>query len=137
MPRSLENLFSKDEPEKAEGGQGPRQGAFDELLDEGPVDTKGAIDASWEKVGAEASARAKQAPVTEPEAEPALDAEDQDVDDLLGIGAPATPPRPAAQEAPQPAAAGEAQGGGFSIPWWVPIAAALLALAGAALVLLT
>jgi len=140
MTRSLDNLF--DEPQRSSNKEpsGPGGNDFDALLDEQKVDTKQAIDPSWDKV--RANDKGREDPRSTPQEPAAPSLEDDDADDLMGLSATTQPSKPttrAVQAAmpPEPRISPESQGADdapASFPWWVIIAAILLILAGAAAV---
>mgnify|MGYP006921590511 CR=1 FL=1 len=139
MTRSLENLF--DEPQRKSTTKAPAGGDFDALLDGEQVDTKGAIDPSWDKVKNDKPA----APTPEPRQATATPAatsslEDDGLDDLMGMTgttAPTKPKRKIEGLPPEPSLSRgwrSQKDSQASFPWWVIIAAILLILAGAAAV---
>lgn len=138
MTRSLDNLF--DEPQRSSNKEpsGPGGNDFDALLDTQKVDTKQAIDPSWDKVRANDKGR----PDSTPQEPAAQSLEDDDADDLMGMSATTQPSKPttrAVQAAmpPEPRISPESHGeddAQASFPWWVIVAAILLILAGAAAV---
>lgn len=140
MTRSLDNLF--DEPQRSSNKEpsGPGGSDFDALLDEQKVDTKQAIDPSWDSVRANDKGRKGQSAAPHEPAAPSL--EDDDADDLMGMSATSSPSKPTARAVqaampPEPRISPEGRGeadGQASFPWWVIVAAILLILAGAAAV---
>ena len=141
MTRSLENLFDEPQRSSKTKSSAPAGGDFDALLDEEKIETKGAIDPSWDKVNGEKQIQATEGSLqtpSSPAADSALD--DDGLDDLMGMTAARTPSRPSNGRTnfpPEPAlssAMGRQDDGQASFPWWVIVAAILLILAGAAAV---
>ncbi len=135
MTRSLDNLF--DEPQRGAEHRpsAPAGNDFDALLDEKQIETKDAIDPSWDKVRTGNVAPVPGgAPGLQEESGSGSTLEEEGLDDLMGMtaGGPKAksvlkrdsfPPEPSLSRE------GDVEAG---FPWWVVVAAIVLILAGAA-----